>query len=65
MAEWSKAAVLKTVVPKGTGSSNLSPSARNFKELGVVKLAFFVLKLKIVPEDIPLASEPQASNLHH
>ena len=28
VAEWSKAAVLKTAVPKGTGSSNLSSSAR-------------------------------------
>lgn len=27
MAEWFKAAVLKTVDPKGSGSSNLSPSA--------------------------------------
>ena len=26
MAEWLKAAVLKTVVPKGTGGSNPSPS---------------------------------------
>lgn len=27
VAEWFKAAVLKTAVPKGTGSSNLSSSA--------------------------------------
>jgi hypothetical protein len=28
MAEWLKAAVLKTVVPKGTAGSNPAPSAR-------------------------------------
>ncbi len=28
MAEWLKAAVLKTVDPNGSGSSNLSPSAK-------------------------------------
>ena len=30
MAEWSKAAVLKTVVPKGTVGSNPTPSAKKF-----------------------------------
>ena len=30
MAEWLKAAVLKTVVPKGTVGSNPTPSARDF-----------------------------------
>ncbi len=30
MAEWSNAAVLKTVVPKGTGGSNPSLSANQF-----------------------------------
>jgi hypothetical protein len=30
MAEWLKAAVLKTVVPKGTAGSNPAPSARKF-----------------------------------
>jgi hypothetical protein len=29
MAEWSNAAVLKTVVPRGTGGSNPSLSAKN------------------------------------
>ena len=31
MAEWSNAAVLKTVVPQGTGGSNPSFSARAFE----------------------------------
>ncbi len=31
MAEWSNAAVLKTVVPKGTGGSNPSFSAKKIK----------------------------------
>jgi hypothetical protein len=30
MAEWFKAAVLKTVVPRGTVGSNPTPSARKF-----------------------------------
>ena len=30
MSEWSKEAVLKTVVPKGTVGSNPTPSARKF-----------------------------------
>ena len=30
MSEWSKEAVLKTVVPKGTVGSNPTPSARDF-----------------------------------
>jgi hypothetical protein len=29
MAEWMKAAVLKTASPKGDGGSNPSPSAKN------------------------------------
>lgn len=37
MAEWFKAAVLKTVVLQGTGGSNPSPSARK-----PVKPAFFI-----------------------
>ena len=39
MAEWSNAAVLKTVVPRGTGGSNPSSSA----SLGRVKPLGFTL----------------------
>ena len=49
MAEWSNAAVLKTVVPRGTGGSNPSLSAEknsNFKQIPVGKYlrGFFVSK---------------------
>ena len=36
MAEWSKAAVLKTVEPQGSGGSNPSPSANVFPLRGEV-----------------------------
>ncbi len=39
MAEWLKAAVLKTVVPSGTGGSNPSLSANRFQFLESV---FFI-----------------------
>ena len=42
VAEWSMAAVLKTVVPQGTGGSNPSPSAKAFN--GVVLDVVVVLR---------------------
>ncbi len=44
MAEWSNAAVLKTVVPRGTGGSNPSLSAE--KEL-TMWVPFFYASLRI------------------
>lgn len=41
MAEWSMAAVLKTVDPQGSGGSNPSSSANNSK-LSAKRWAFFV-----------------------
>ncbi len=40
MAEWSNAAVLKTVVPRGTGGSNPSLSAKGSSDF-TVDLSFF------------------------
>ena len=42
MAEWSIAAVLKTVVLRGTGGSNPSLSARN-RDLQMICESFFYL----------------------
>ena len=43
LAEWSIAAVLKTVEPRGSGGSNPSLSAKEYKKLAF-RLAFFVFK---------------------
>ena len=43
LAEWSIAAVLKTVEPRGSGGSNPSLSARTIKKLAE-RLAFLLLE---------------------
>ena len=43
MAEWSIAAVLKTVVLRGTGGSNPSLSAKKGVNLAVIRFASFFL----------------------
>jgi len=47
MAERSNAAVLKTVVPQGTGGSNPSFSAEQKYRLKSIQAIFFLIALKI------------------
>ena len=45
LAEWSIAAVLKTVEPRGSGGSNPSLSAKEYKKLAF-RLAFFCFQAR-------------------
>ena len=58
LAEWSNAAVLKTVLPKGNGGSNPSFSAKVIKELHESVALFFVsIAIRLV--DHSLVFKPQ------
>ena len=46
LAEWSNAVVLKTIVPKGTGGSNPSLTAKNPFE----KMGFFYYQINVILE---------------